>query len=350
MESTDKSKPILVTGASGYLASWIVKQLLDDGYIVHGTVRNKGNAEKFKHLFDLSEKSSGNFKVFEADLLKKGSYEDAMKGCEIVIHTASPFIISNIKDPEKELLKPAKEGTINVLTQASKIESVKRIVLTSSIVAIMGDSIDAQNLDNQTVNESHWNTTSSANHQPYPYSKTIAEKEAWKMAEQQEQWKLVVINPGFIMGPSLFKNGSGTSIEMMKNMGDGKFKTGVTKLWFGMVDVRDVARAHILAALNTGSSGRHIIVAENITFLNWANILRKHFGDKYPFPKSEMPKFLIWLIGPLFGLTRKYVSKNVGYKSFYDNSYSKSDLGLTYRPIEETIIDHFQQLIDDGLV
>jgi len=122
------------------------------------------------------------------------------------------------------------------------------------------------------------------------------------------------------------------------------------KLRSGIVDVRDVARAHILAAFNSESSGRHITVAEDISFLDWASILRKHFGDKYPFPKRETPKFLIWLIGPLFGLSRKYVSKNVGYKLTYDNSYSKSDLGLTYRPLEQTLTEHFQQLIDDGLV
>ena len=136
----------------------------------------------------------------------------------------------------------------------------------------------------------------------------------------------------------------------MIEFGNGKYKSGVPELWNSIVDVRDVATAHIKAGFKPDASGRHIIVSKEATLLDIANILRKQFGDDYPLPKRQAPKFLFWLIAPMMGYTRKYVSKNVGIKVKFDNSYSKKDLNMSYIPIEETIKDHFQQLLDDGLL
>jgi len=349
MESNNK-KTILVTGASGYIASWIVKYLLEEGHTVHGTVRNLKKKEKTEHLEKLSNESNGELKLYEADLMKEGSFEEAMIGCDIVIHTASPFMISNIKDPVKELIEPAKLGTSNVLEQANKTESVKRIVLTSSVVAIYGDAIDGKNVPDNTFTEEHWNTTSSADHQPYPYSKTLAEKEAWKIANAQDRWVLTTINPGFVLGPSINKFNQGTSATFVKNLGDGTFKQGMPDMGGSQVDVRDVAKAHILVAFNEDASGRHITVGHNAKFIELAQILRNKFGNAYPFPKKVVPKFLMWLMAPKIGFSRKYVSKNVGHRFYADNSYSKKDLGIEYRPLEETLTDHFQQILDDGLI
>lgn len=106
---------VLVSGGSGYVASWIVKKLLEEGHIVHTTVRNKEKTDKYQHLLDIERNSDGELKIFEADLLKEGSFKDAMKGCEFVFHTASPFFISGIKDAQKQLIEPALQGTRNVL-------------------------------------------------------------------------------------------------------------------------------------------------------------------------------------------------------------------------------------------
>ena len=350
MDTKINNKPILVTGASGYIASWLVKYLLDEGRTVHGTVRSLENKDKIEHLQKMANNSKGKLKLYEADLMQDGSFEEAMKECEIVFHTASPFFISGIKDAEKELVVPAKRGTSNVLKQANKIESVKRIVLTSSVAAIYGDAVDSKKVPNKTFTEEHWNTTSSANHQPYAYSKSIAEKEAWKIAEKQDRWILTTINPGFVLGPALNKKNTGTSASFMKNMGDGSFKKGIPAMGNSTVDVRDVAKAHMLAAFNKKASGRHITVGHHASFIEIADILRNKFGDDYPFPKKVVPKFLVWLIAPKIGFSRKYVSKNVGHTLITDNSYSIKDLGIEYRPLEETITEHFQQIIDDGLL
>ncbi len=350
MREIDKSNPVLVTGGSGYVASWIIKMLLEDGINVNATVRDPTNSKKVDHLTALAKASAGKLKLFKSDLLDTGSFDEPMRDCELVIHTASPFFITGIKNPETELILPAKEGTKNVLKSAKRNPTVKRVVLTSSVVAIYGDNADISFSPEGIFTEKEWNITSSAEHQPYPYSKTIAEKEAWAIAKEQDQWDLVTINPGWILGPSLSKRKDSMSIGTMIQIGDGTYKTGVPELWNGIADVRDVAAAHIKAGYIPEASGRHIIVSGEATLLDLADILRKHFGDDYPFPRKQVPKFLFWLIAPMRGFTRKYVSRNAGIQIKFDNSYSKKDLGMSYTPIEQTLKEHFQQLLDDGLL
>jgi len=135
MREIDKSKPVLVTGGTGYLASWIIKMLLEDGYTVHATVRDPSNINKVEHLKTIAEASTGHLKLFKSDLLVPGSFDEPMGDCELAIHTASPFFISGTKNPEEELIRPAKEGTRNVLEAAKRNPTVKRIV---SLAVSMG--------------------------------------------------------------------------------------------------------------------------------------------------------------------------------------------------------------------
>jgi len=349
MKIIDQTKPILVTGGTGYLASWIVKLLLDEGKEVRTTVRNLSQKDKYAHLTAIAVKSKGTFQVFEADLLKKGSFSEAMAGCELVIHTASPFKITGIKDGQKELVEPALEGTRNVLESANKTESVKRVVLTSSVVAIYGDAVDLEKTEKGIFTEEDWNLTSSVKHQPYSYSKTLAEKLAWEMAGEQNRWDLLTINPGFIMGPSLSKRTDSTSIDIMMQLTSGKFRTGVPSGKMGIVDVRDVAKSHILAGFSPTASGRHIGVADHKDFLDFANVIRVNH-PQYPLPKSYVPKWLLGIIAPLAGFTRKYVKLNIGIDVKFDNSYIRKDLAMEFIPFEATISDHFTQLLDDGII
>ncbi|NPD47086.1 MULTISPECIES: NAD-dependent epimerase/dehydratase family protein [unclassified Lentimicrobium] len=348
MKTIDKTKPIMVTGATGYVAGWIIKKLLEDGITVHAAVRNPDNKEKLKYLNQLAEKTSGKIKYFKADLLQNASYEEAMKDCELVYHTASPFI-NSVKDPQRDLIDPALLGTRNVLDSVNKTESVKRVVLTSSCAAVIGDTIDLLDLPGGIADEENWNTTSNLKHQAYSYSKTLAEKEAWKMNEEQGRWDLVVINPTLVLGPGINPISTSESFNLIKQMGDGSMKMGAPGLDIGVVDVRNVADAHINAGFLPKAKGRHIISNTHKTFLQLAEMLRPKYGDSYPLPKKELPKFLVWLVGPLQGIKRKMVSRNFGYQWLVDNSKSKKALGIKYIPIEKTMEDFFQQMIDNGV-
>jgi nucleoside-diphosphate-sugar epimerase len=348
MTTIDPQAPVMVTGASGYIASWIIKYLLEAGHTVHGTVRDPAKAS---HLQALSKANGDRLKLFKADLLDKGSFDAAMQGCELVMHTASPFIISGFKDANEALVRPAVEGTRNVLEAANRTNSVKRIVLTSSVAAVFGDNIDLKQVPGGAFTEEHWNTTSTPAHQPYSYSKVAAEKEAWAIQGKQSRWDMVTINPSFVLGPSLTTGTASTSIGTMKQLGGGEMKTGAPALEMGVVDVRDVAQAHIKAGFTPTASKRYITSAREMSFLDMGKVLRQHFGNKYPFPRSELPKFVVWLVGPLVGgIQRSFVSLNVGYPLRLDNSRGKRELGLSYRPTEQTLTEHFQQMLDDGQV
>ena len=347
MTTINPNAPVLVTGASGYIASWIVKYLLEAGHTVHGAVRDPAKKSGLEHLHALSTQFPGRLKLFKADLLNQGSYDAAMEGCELVMHTASPFVISGFTDSNEALVRPALEGTRNVLEGANRVSSVKRIVLTSSVVAIHGDNIDSLKVPNNTFTEEHWNSTSSADHQPYPYSKTVAEREAWAINSKQSRWDMVTINPGLVLGPALTKNSDSASMGIIKQLVGGMMFPAAPNLQMGLVDVRDVAMAHIKAGYTATAKGRHITSAGNPTMLDLGKMLRKRFGSKGLFPVMEAPKAMIWLIAPLAGMTRKYISLNVGYPVKFDASKSRKELGLNYRTMEDTLADHFEQMLND---
>lgn len=381
----DPSKPVMVTGANGYVASWLVKKLLDEGMTVHAAVRNPNDEKKIAHLKEMASHADGEIKFFKGDLLTPGSYTEAMQGCELVYHTASPFSTS-VKDPQKELIDPAVKGTENVLNSVNEVSSVKRVVLTSSCAAIYTDAIDTVNAPGGMLTEEIWNNTSSLDYQPYSYSKTLAEKKAWEMQASQtdnpqtdlpakgtkagrsrisqtersrslqsegKRWDLVTINMSFVVGPVMnAQNATSESVNILKMLGDGQMKMGAPKMGVGIVDVRDVAEAHFKAGFTPGAEGRYITSAHNSDFLEMGTVLLPKYGKQFPLPKKALPKWLLMLIGPMVNklFTRKFIRNNVNVPWKADNSKIKRELSMTFRPLKETVEDAFQSLIDAGIV
>jgi len=339
-----------VTGATGYIAGCVVRRLLEEGLTVHATVRDPSRTERLAHLVALEEENPGALKFFAADLMNQGSFAAAMAGCSVVFHIASPFAMS-VEDPQQQLVEPAQLGTRNVLEEVDRTPSVQRVVVTSSCAAIYGDNADVAEAPGGVLTEEVWNTSSSLQHNAYSYSKTVAEKEAWKLHDAQSRWKLVVVNPCMVMGPGVHVHESSESFALLKQVGDGSLSSGVPDIGMGVVDVRDVAEAQLRAAFLPDASGRNILCGHNTSFPEMAETLRETYGD-YPLPKRVAPKWLLWLIGPFInkGLTRRYVSRNVGLPWKSDNSKSVRELGMTYRPLAETMNDFFEQIVQGGYV
>ncbi|HMM11617.1 MAG TPA: NAD-dependent epimerase/dehydratase family protein [Bacteroidales bacterium] len=349
MEIINKPTQVAVTGASGYVAGRLVEKLLQHGHTVHATVRNPHDRNAVGHLLALDGSATGRLKLFAADLLTEGAFDEAFKGCEIVFHTASPFF-NKVKNPQRDLVEPAVLGTAHVLASVNRTASVKRVVLTSSVAAIIGDAADCLTFPGGIATEEQWNTTSSLKHQPYSYSKTMAERKAWEIAGQQQQWDLVVINPSFVIGPGLKAHSNAESFNIIRQMANGMLRFGAPDLAIGVVDVRDLAEAHYRAAFRPEASGRHIISARESSLLELATILRNTFGNRYPFPKRTLPNGIIWLMAPLAGLSRRMVSRNMGQPWKVDNSKGIRQLDMKYRPVEESITEMFDQIVKAGLV
>lgn len=352
MTNIDKSKPVMVTGATGYVAGWLVKRLLEEGFTVHAAVRDPEKEHKVHHLNGIAKTTSGTIRYFKSDLLDEGSYAEAMEGCELVFHTASPFT-SDFDDPQKDLIDPAVKGTANVLNQATKTSGVKRVVLTSSCAAIYTDAKNVQETPDGTLTEDVWNTTASLDYQPYSYSKTLAEKKAWEINKDQDQWDLVTINPSLVMGPPLNPEATTSeSFSLLKQLGNGTFKMGAPKIGIGLVDVRDVAEAHYKAGFTPSAKGRYITSAHNTNFVELGEALEPKYGDSYPVPTKALPKWLLLLIGPYVNksLSRKFIRNNVNIEWKADNSKIRKELDIEFRPMQETMEDSFQVLIDNNII
>jgi nucleoside-diphosphate-sugar epimerase len=315
--------PVLVTGATGYVAGWVVKYLLEAGITVHAAVRDPDNAAKIAHLVQMAEKSHGKIRFFKADLLDRGSHEEAMRGCRIVMHTASPFI-TKISDPQRDLVDPALQGTRDILETANRIDSVRRVVLTSSTVAVMTTGPDAFRPEPRT--EADWHTSATLEKHGYAYSKVVAERAAWEIAKAQNRWKLVVVNPGFIVGPGTAPSQTSASFDHVRNMGNGTFRNGTPQAEVGTVDVRDVAESHMRAAFIEAAEGRNIVFAEVLSLNDMAQMLKKELGEeRWQFPPDTpwTPELPRWRL---------------------DNSKSKRELGMEYRPLKPAIVNMFLQV------
>ena len=336
---------ILATGGTGYVGAWVVKGLLEKGHTVRLTVRDKAKKENYRFLSKIAEDSVGSLEVWEADLLKKGSFDKAAKGCDRIVHMASPFRL-NVKNAQSDLVDPAVKGTLNVLQAANRSNSVKKVVLTSSIVAVFGDNADQKKLGLTAFTEAHFNNSSTLKHQPYSFSKVQAEKSAWELANQQSDWQLVVMNPAFVMGPSLTQNSQSESLKIMSEILSGKYRSGAPELYLGYVDVRDVAKAHIFG-LENETKGRHILSGRVTDMLSFIQLVKEHSHHKNKLPNTFAPKWLLGIVGFYFGITRKFVTNNVGIPIDIDASKSKEKLNLNYLPLEQTVKDMVLQMEAD---
>ena len=336
---------VLVTGASGFIATHIVRQLLLAGYKVRGTVRNISNESKVLPLQNLCPEAKHPLQLIEADLLDPTSWPAAVDGCTYVLHTASPFPASNPSD-ENELIKPAVDGTLNVLNACKSARSVKRVVLTSSTFAISGGF---ETDTDHTYTEADWPDTAAIG--PYAKSKTLAEKAAWDFIDglSGERFELAVVNPTYVVGPVLC-GGMSTSMELPKRLMEHAMPM-LPKLCFPCADVRDVAAAHIKAMTVAEAAGRrHIVSGDSVWLSRIAEILSNEFKPQgYNIPLSTAPYALVWLLG-WFDKSVRMILPSIGKKTKVDNARMREVLGVEPRDIKDTFIDMVYSMIEKGMI
>ena len=337
------NQPVFVTGASGFVASHIIQQLLDAGYRVRGSVRKK-NGPSVTHLQRLP--GAERLELVEADLLDAPVWRDALAGCAYVLHTASPYAL-DVKDPQRDLVDPALQGTRHVIEAASSSKALVLVVVTSSMAAVT-DEPDAD----RVLTEADWNESSSLERNPYYYSKTVAEREAWHLAEQL-RLSVVTINPFVIIGPSL-SPGLNTSNAIFADLLGGVYP-GIMRLTWGLVDVRDVARAHIEAIERPGASGRYLCAAGTITMREVVELLNEAGYQDYKLPRLGLDCTVGDYAVRLSSYFQPkgvgtYLRTHIGRTPRFDTLKIQEQLGLRYRALADTIRDTVADVVRQGHV
>lgn len=372
-------KTVCVTGASGFIGSHLVELLLRDGYRVRATVRDRDNQEKVEHLHaldheiflmeqptseDESEPDSagdtspaprpspsgftGRLEIVSADLLEPGSFDEVIHGCDAVMHTASAVFLT-AKDPQKEIVDVALRGTENVLQAVNKSGSVRRVVLTSSISAVL----DNARPPDHVFTEADWNDSATLETEPYPLSKVLGERRAREICEaqpdQEGAWDLVAIHPTMVMGPVMTKVHCRTSPSLVRDLMRGKFPAA-PNLSFGIVDVRDVAQAHLAAMMHPAPSERYVCTSESVPLIEISKLLREEFPQSKA-PRRRMPDPLMY-IAALFDkrLTFTFLRQNLGRQRRMDNGLIQRELLPGLRSAQESLIDTAQSLVRKGFL
>ncbi|KAH6811061.1 Rossmann-fold superfamily protein [Perilla frutescens var. frutescens] len=315
---------VTVTGGSGYIGSCLVQLLLRRGYNVHATVKNLQDERETKHLQAL-EGAESRLRLFQIDLIDYDSIVNAVNGAAGVFHLASPCNVDRVENPQRDLLDPAVKGTINVLTAAKKL-GVRRVVVTSSISAVF----PSPNWPADKVkNEDCWTDEEYCKQKEvwYPLSKTLAEKAAWKFAEENGL-DIVVINPGTVMGP-MIPPALNASMQMLLLLLKG-CSEHYADVFMGSVHVKDVALAHILVYENTSATGRHLCV-EAIS----------HYGD-FAAKVAELY--------PEYNIPKLPRDTQPGLLRSKDGAKKLMDLGLEFITMEQIIKDGVESLRSKGYI
>lgn len=332
---------VLVTGITGFLGSQVCFECLSRNYLVRGTVRSKKDPKKLAFVEKLPNKEK--LEIVEADLSKDEGWAEATKDCKYVIHVASPFPMLSPKN-ENDIILPAVQGTMRVI-KAAKLNNVQKIIITSSVAAI-----DTYNKADKVLTEDHWSNLAKVN--TYCKSKHLAEKEAWTFYNSQDpnnKMEMSVINPGFILGPSLIGTDFTSGEIILKLLVNDLF--GIPKVHWGIVDVRDCAIAHVNAIDNPESNGkRFICVSEGLWMEEIIKILREKYQPLgYTLPSHKVWKSTLW-IASIFSKEAEEIYPMWNLAPQYDNQRSIKILGVKYRSAKDAVLGMAESLIKFGIV
>jgi nucleoside-diphosphate-sugar epimerase len=277
--------------------------------------------------------------VVRADLSHDAGWDDAVAGCDYVMHVASPFPVG-VPKTDDEVVRPAVDGTLRVL-RAAHAAGVKRVVLTSSIAAVT-----AGNSPGKVCTEDDWSDLAVS--PAYFKSKTLAERAAWDFAHAHPEMELVVINPGMVIGP-LQRASVGTSVQVVHRLLTRDLPAA-PRLGFATVDVRDLAVAHVLALETPAAAGnRYICAGDHVWMRDMARMLAEEFNPRgFRVPTGALPTWLMWVIARFDPAIRQALFF-VGRAEHVSADKARRQLGWTMRPVRETLVDTADSLIEHGL-
>ncbi|OUS24187.1 hypothetical protein A9Q99_24920 [Gammaproteobacteria bacterium 45_16_T64] len=337
-KTNDGNQTVLVTGASGFIAQHCIIELLKRGFTVRGSLRNLSKAATISQ--NIGKHVEGNVTFIEAELQDAESWIPAVRDCDYVLHVASPFPLTQPKNPE-ELTRPAVNGTLNVV-KACAAEGIKRVVVTSSIASIMAGYKES---DRPAVwDENYWSNLDNAM-SPYERSKTMAEKALWDFMENNtSDLEAVTVCPGAVIGPVMDENIS-TSIQIIKKLLSGE-APACPKVGWPFVDVRDVAWMHVEAMLQADAVGkRFCAVDESIWLSDIAKILHPRYKPQgYKVPTIELPNWLVKIAANVMP-DLKAVKSSLGILGTVSSERAKQELRWSPINSEQSIVDTAESLI-----
>lgn len=337
---------VLVTGGSGFIGSHSVLQLLAAGHRVRTTVRNsKREGDVRAMLKEGGAEPADRLAFAVADLESDTGWSEAVAGCDYVLHVASPFPMGIPKD-EGELIVPAREGALRVL-RASRDAGVKRVVLTSSFAAVGYGKEEQQ----APFDETSWTDPSGSDVRAYVKSKTLAERAAWDfIAREGRDLELSVVNPVGVFGPVLAADYS-TSILVVQRMMDGAVP-GCPRIYFGVVDVRDVADLHIRAMTHPAAKGERFlaVAGDFMSMLDIAKVLKARLGAAARrVPTRQLPNWLVRIAALRDPAVRQIVPE-LGKRKNATNEKARRMLGWAPRSNDEAIVATAESLVRLGLL
>ena len=339
---------VLVTGASGFIATHIIQQLLRAGQTkVRGTVRSLSNEAKVKPLQELLPNATYPLELVEADLLNEISWREAVRDCTYVYHVASPLPIIPPSD-ENKLIKPAVDGTLNVLNACAESGTVKRVVITGAGLSVSNGFAGREN--GHVFTESDW--SDEATLEGYAKSKLLAERAAWDFIDKIEDGKkfeLVVAIPVAVMGPLLTDTVS-SSLAFLESFLTKKVPM-LANIGVPIIDVRDVAAAHIAAMEIPEAAGkRYILYGKSLWMREMADIIRREFEPQgYSIPTAVAPKPLLWIL-KFFSSSVRQFYPGVNSMIIYSNERMRNELFIPPGDVRQAIIDGCYSLIEKGIV